>query len=342
MGYHYVWPPLFPGATREARLIVEDDGGVLGHERVTFIQRYHKELLRHDIDYRTVVISHGAERDINVFAYQYFTRHNVGELSKSGRGLLLVIDTHNDLVRLEVSQALEGVYTDGFVSYIQHRQMIPFFRTGRVADGILASTELIVSRAQQAVRGEAFAPPMDARTAGAGAANPARIGAGEDRSFRDGADVEATSSDPRAVLAAYREAMNQRNGNPELSIYTEETRAFLRQWTVTPAQMDNEAKNLTACPRGTVTVRAEYAVLRFPVSVRQCPPYFFRIEDDAWRLDLTMMSKAIRFNHRNEWHFDTQYHLEDEPYTFAFSDWRLDRHGFPWKADEPATETVRD
>lgn len=183
---------------------------------------------------------------------------------------------------------------------------------------------------------------MDARTAGAGAANPAHIGAGEDRSFRDGADVGAASNDPRAVLAAYREAMDRRNGSPELSIYTEETRAFLRQWTVTPAQMDNEAKNLAACPTGTLKVRAEHAVLRFPVSSRQCPPYFFRIEDGEWRLDLTMMSKAIRFNHRNQWHFDRQYHLENEPYMFAFSDWRLDRHGFPLKEDEPASETGKD
>lgn len=341
IGYRYVWPTLFPVASREARLIVEDDGGVLDHERAAFINLYHQELLNeHDIDYRTVVVSDGTDRDIDAFSYEYFNRHEVGELSETGRGLLLVIDTHNDLVRLEVSRALEGVYTDGFVSYIQHRQMIPFFETGRVADGILASTELVVARAQQAVRGEAFAPPMDARTAGAGAANPARIGVGEDRSFREGTDVEATSSDPRAVLAAYREAMDQRNGSPALSIYTEETRAFLRQWTVTPGQMDNEAKNLAACPRGAVKMRAEHAVLRFPVSVRQCPPYFFRMEDGVWRLDLTTMSKAIRFNHRNEWHFDTQYHL-DEPYMFAFSDWRLDRHGFPWK-NEATTEAVQD
>lgn len=343
LGYHYVWQSIFPGELRENRLVVEDDGGILGSERAAFISLYHKELLSdHDIDYRTVVLSDEVDRDIDAFSYKYFTGHNVGELSRSGRGLLLVIDTHNDLVRLEVSQALEGVYTDSFVSYIQHRQMIPFFRSGRVADGILASTELMVSRAQQAIRGQAFAPPMDARTAGAGAANPARIGTGEDSSFREGADVEAASNDPRAVLAAYREAMDQRNGNPELSIYTEETRVFLGQWTVTPAQMDNEAKNLAACPTGVLKVRAEYAVLRFPVSLRQCPPYFFRVEHGEWRLDLTMMNKAIRFNHRNQWHFYTQYHLENEPYAFAFSDWRFDRHGFPRKAEEVVTETEQD
>lgn len=342
IGYHYVWPSIFPGGPREDQIVVEDRGGILNQERAAFISLYHKALLNdHDIDYRTVVLSDTIDRDIDAFSYEYFTGHDVGGRSRSGRGLLLVIDTHNDLVRLEVSQALEGVYTDSFVSYIQHRQMIPFFQNGRVADGILASTELIVSRAQQASRGEAFAPPMEARTAGAGAANPALIGKGQDRSFRQGGDVEATSNDPRAVLAAYREAMDQRNGNPELSIYTEETRAFLRQWTVTPAQMDNEAKNLAACPTGTLKVSAAYAVLRFPVSSRLCPPYFFQIEDGEWRLDLAMMSKAIRFNHRNQWHFDAQYHLESEPYTFAFSDWRFDQHGFPLKTEQAATETER-
>ena len=59
------------------------------------------------------------------------------------------------------------------------------------------------------------------------------------------------------------------------------------------------------------------------------------------KLDLTMMRKAIRFNHRNEWHFDTQYQLENERYAFAFSDWRFDRQGFPREEGETAARTGR-
>lgn len=323
-GYRYATGP---GGADEG--IVHDDTGVLSREQAKFIHQYHKELLKeHDIDYRTV-IGAGIGDDINTFAFGYFSAHDVGRLSASGRGLLLVIDIERNLVRLEVSRALEGVYTDAFVSYIQHRQMIPFFQSGRVADGILASTELMVSRAQEAERGQAFVPPMEAGSAGAGATNPARIGTGKSGRFRDGPDVEPSANDPRAVLAAYREAMDRRNGSPELSIYTGKTQTFLRQWTVTAAQMDNQARSLEECPSGALKVKAGFAVLRYPVSSRRCPPYFFRMEDGRWRLDLTMMSKAIRFNHRNQWHFAPEYRRGGEAYTFAFSDWQFDEHGFP-------------
>lgn len=329
--YHYVWRAVFPGVDQA---IVQDDAGILSRDQVDGIRRYHAELLKeHDIDYRTVIRS-GVGGDISRFAFRYFAEHGVGRLSDSGRGLLLVIDADNDLVRLEVARALEGVYTDRFVSYIQHRQMIPFFRSERVADGILASTELIVTRAQDAERGRAFVPPMPAGTVGGGAVNRARIGAGDDGGFRDGRDVAAPANDPRAVLAAYRGAMAQRNGAPGLSIYTRGTQAFLSQWTMTPAQMDNEARSLEDCPERILKTEAIYAVLRHPVAARRCPPYFFKMEDGQWRLDLTMMSKAIRFNHRNHWHFDTAYGIRDRHYAFAFEDWSFDQRGFPHPAGD--------
>jgi uncharacterized protein len=89
--------------------------------------------------------------------------------------LLLVIDTELDRVRLEVSTSLEGVYTDAFVAYVQNRQMVPFFQSGRVADGIIATTELIVVRAQEAEAGNDFSPAMPARSMGGGATAPAGI-----------------------------------------------------------------------------------------------------------------------------------------------------------------------
>ena len=36
------------------------------------------------------------------------------------------------------------------VAYIEQRQMVPFFRAERIADGILATTELIVAQANEA------------------------------------------------------------------------------------------------------------------------------------------------------------------------------------------------
>ncbi len=68
------------------------------------------------------------------------------------------------------------------------------------------------------------------------------------------------------------------------------------------------------------------AVIRYPPGERACASWFFRRAGGAWALDLTMMQRALRFNHSNYWRFDMS---ARHPYRFAFDDWAFDRHGFP-------------
>ncbi|TNE30012.1 MAG: TPM domain-containing protein [Alphaproteobacteria bacterium] len=315
-------PPRFP--------TVYDEANLFDLDQLTGIDQYHAKLLQdHDIDYRVLTVKNDTPTDINQLSHTAFREQEVGSFSKSGRGLLLLIDAGQNEVRLEVSAALEPVYTDAFISYLQHRQMIPFFRTDRIADGILATTELIFTRAQDAAAGKEFIPPMESKSIGGGAANPANIGKGADNSFQNAPDVRAESNDPSVVLQAYLAAREKRNANPSLSIYSAGTRAMLKKWTVTPAQMDNEARSIRRCGAGETRIGDGYAVIRYAPKERQCSPFFFVFEDGAWRLDLTMMQKAMRFNHRNQWHFDQSWPPLSAPYGFAFRDWRFDRYGFP-------------
>ena len=48
----------------------------------------------------------------------------------------------------------------------------------------------------------------------------------------------------------------------------------------------------------------------------------FRLQESA----KAALSSAIRFNHENQWRFQTPL---PEHYRFAFDDWRIDRNGFP-------------
>ncbi len=67
-------------------------------------------------------------------------------------------------------------------------------------------------------------------------------------------------------------------------------------------------------------------MIRYPVEDRACAPWFFRRDGADWRLDLTMMQRAIRFGRTNAWRFAPGV---EHPYRFAFTDWTFDRHGFP-------------
>ncbi len=134
---------------------VEDGAGLMTEAERRVVTEYHNNLLAgHDIDYR-VVTARGLG-DIDQAAAARFETLARSLRSETGRGLLLVIDADQDLVRLEVSYALVGAFPDAFVAYVEQRQMDPFFERGRVADGILATTEMIVTRAQNAAANAGF------------------------------------------------------------------------------------------------------------------------------------------------------------------------------------------
>ena len=134
---------------------VEDSAGLMTEAERGFVADYHNKLLEgHDIDYR-IVTARGLG-DINQAAVARFEALAGNLRSGTGRSLLLMIDADQDLVRLEVSHTLESSYPDAFVAYVEQRQMVPFFESGRVADGILAATELIVTRARNAAANAGF------------------------------------------------------------------------------------------------------------------------------------------------------------------------------------------
>lgn len=305
---------------------VSDSADIFTEEQEKALTQYHAKLLEaYDIDYR--VVSGGNVGDIDAYAYMKFSEDSVGENSKTGRGLLLVIDPRQNLLRLEVSKGLEGVYTDAFVSYVEHRQMIPFFKAGRISDGILATSELIFGRAAEAAAGNDFDQEKMEGSSGGGVSNPAAIGSGmEEKSSVAMASPDAEA--PDAVVAAYLTAMEARNSNPDLPIYSAATRAMMQKWVVTPAQMDTVVKSYLKCAHDDTSVSGAFAVVRYRVEDRICSPYFLVFEDGGWKLDLTMMQRAIRFNHNNYWHFDTGSDAA-LPYMFAFRDWQFDEHGFP-------------
>jgi uncharacterized protein len=323
------------GYLRHLNSPVEDNAAVMDASGVKRLTTYRKAILdAYDIDLRIITIAGG--EDVNLFAARKFEAMKVGSQSDAGRGALFVVDTASDQVRLEVGRSLEGVYTDAFVKYIEERQMVPFFQADRVTDGILATIELIAGRARDAVAGKAFdlaGVTGFEKSTGAGAVSKARIGAGYRRPGTGDEPDVAASGKPLSVVDAYHRAMEAGNARPDLDIYTPATRQMMADWVVTPAQMRNMVREYGNCPKREEKIRGDHAVVRYGVRQRQCSPYFLqRGQDGVWRLDLTQMSNAIRFNHRNEWHFAGSI---PRGYAFAFDDWRFDEHGFPHPGRAP-------
>lgn len=306
--------------------MVIDQVGLLEPAEQRRLARYHG-LLRedYDIDYRLIL---GRDLgDLDLFSARRFQALDIGRASKRGRGLLLVIDTAANEIRMEVGRSLEPVYVDGLVAYIEQRQMTEFFAAGRVAHGILAATEMLVTRAQNAAENAGFADELwVAGSGGGGARTGARIDEGRSEPRSQSSAAAPASDSPRAVLEAYRRAMRARNDNPDLNFYSHATRTMNADWVITPAQMDNVAKSLDGCDMKHLDQRSGRAVLRAAFDERQCSPYFFIREEGRWRLDLRPMRDVLRFNHRNQWRLNL---AADTPYRFAFADWIFGPNGFP-------------
>lgn len=309
-------------------VLVDDQAALLHPEQQARIETFH-EFLREDfgIDYR--VVTTDTARDIDEHSAALFEDLGAGGLGDRGRGLLLLIDPSQDRLRLEVGYGLEGTFPDAFIAYVEQRQMVPFFRSNRVADGILATTELIVTRAQQAAKNAGLESEVWlAGSGGAGASTNARIGEGQVATVFETPTELRSGDSPTRVLMQYFTRMQDRDGNPELDIYTPASRHMLRDWVMTPAQMDNILKSYGRCQaeEERIDTGGRYGVIRYPVRQRQCAPWFFENIDGAWALDLTMMQRAIRFGRDNSWHFDP---YAEHPYDYAFLDWSFDSQGFP-------------
>jgi len=127
---------------------------------------YNEALLeRFDIDFRTITTT--ASDDIDIFANKEFANLQTKSRSKTGKAILMVINTAQDKVRLEVSMALEPIYTDAFISYIERKGFVPYFRNDTIADAIYMATELVMDRANDAKAGKEFMPPMESKSIGA-------------------------------------------------------------------------------------------------------------------------------------------------------------------------------
>jgi uncharacterized protein len=348
------------GDTGQRKIII-DEARILAPNPALMkaYEEYNNQLLKeYRIDLR--VITTNSDEDINTFANKAFEVFTKETTTKSGRALLLVINPKHNLVRLEVSMALEPIYTDAFISFIERQHMVRFFRDNRLDEGIFATTEAMYSRAQKAAQGKEFMADMPSKSIGGGAKRSADIGR-KNLTLRSKRDVVLPpSASPEDVLHAYMETRRGHNDNPNLSIFTDETKEFFQKWTVTPIQMDNEVQAFEKCS-GSETVIAkdrQHAAIIYPIKQRKCCPYLFKKEHGGWKLDFATMSKLIRFNTQEKWHFilnwkknlgkkryawlyQKQYLPKDvqallSPYLFAFVDTIYDSNGFVYDYWKPS------
>lgn len=320
--------PLLFNCQGQRELAVDDRAGLLSADQTERLLDLRRFLLKEQDIELVIITLDRKSSDLNQTTAELFEKHRIGSRTSGARGLLLTIDPKGRQARIEVGYDLEGIFPDGFIASLQYDQMLPFFQSGRIGHGIEALTELLVTQLH-AQRGSP--PPRSGNTThlsgGGGSTINTDAGDPTDIPTNTGATYLPQPT-PLATLMQYRDSLANRNKNPDLAIYTPETRQFFRDWLVTDAQQGNALRELESALAAAETIELDqYAVIRFPVKNRQASPYFLKSSQAGWQLDFATMSRTIRFNHRNQWHLVTY----DHPYMDAFKDYHFDQHGFPHK-----------
>jgi len=307
---------------------VYDYAGLLDEYSINRLNGYLSTFYKdNDIEFLALSVNTLNGEDINFWTNRVFANWKIGSKTSGQRGLLFVVAVKEKQVRLEVGYDLEVYFPDSFVGYIQNEQMKPFFEQGRIGAGIEATLELIIARADKYINTPS-AGRTDSFSGGAGAKRDIEIGSKE-KQIKPTIEVDlrqyfCAQDTPEKTFQLYLEASRRHIKEPDLGIYTDATKDFFRNWTVTNAQQDNE-RQFDNIPF-KINIQGDYAVIYYPDKDRTFSPFFLKKDQQGWQLDFATMSKVISFNQHNFWRFVSREH----PYMFAFKEYQIDENGFVW------------
>jgi len=124
---------------------VTDLVGILNPEiraRLTGILERVRE--RTGTEMAVLVVSSTAPESIEDYSIAVFDRWKIGQVGKDN-GLLFLVAVQDRRMRITTGYGLEGILPDGKVGEIRDRAVLPLFRAGRYADGILRGVEALAA-----------------------------------------------------------------------------------------------------------------------------------------------------------------------------------------------------
>jgi hypothetical protein len=293
-----------------------------------------------DIDMVVLILPGLQGNDIDDVATKVLSNWKIGENTKGLKGVLFLLAVEEERVRFEIGYDLEWIYPDSFAGYIERDQMAPFFERGRVQDGIAATLEMIIARANEKIQSRTYSPqdgakpgPGEFYSGGAGAGRRVQVKTAtipdEAEYPEDMVSLFVPQPTPEAAFLLDIEKCKRHIRGYDFDLYTDETRKISKDWVFTKAQMDNQV-NDTRGKTFTVHTKDDLALVVFEPRHRNCAPFYLQKNDLGWQLDMATMSRTIHFDMKNQAHIGkSQYFpiFKENGYTFGVN-------GFLYRMDE--------
>lgn len=253
-------------------------------------------------------------RKILDVATRMFTNWDIGR-ANNGKGILLLLSNKEKLIKVEVGYGAEGVFTDLFCGYIERKQLKPYFENNQVDEGLSATMEEFIGRAEGRLTDEEIKRKMEGYlSGGAGIERDIKIGdlAQKEELSEEEKKYFSAQPDPETLLKRWQEKIKRCIYDPTLEMYTEESRMLFRYAPKYSKELCRDLYQRYSRPY-EIKVRGNYAVVFYPGS-RKEGPELFKKTGKGWQIDTLSMGNWVRYNHSNDWFLGGSNH----PYMFAF------------------------
>lgn len=286
-----------------AQVLTHYEEGAHGYlSRIT--SRFHIEALI------VTVPSLPAGHDTATLANTLANRWRVGA-DQEGRGLLLLLVDDAKTVRLEVGYALEDVFTDSLVGFVEDLQLGPNYRAGDLGLALIAVLELLEQRAQLKAQ-NAYTPGQIAQAD----AELVAGGAGAARQLKEAEALsvggKAAGQGARSPEQAWQTMLSQWGGNrSDVDTYTAMTRLAMGD----PNEPDPRAVNALEHWRGAayqVRRAGNHAVIWFgAVDGWNNAPFLFCNTGEGWKFDVVHQRRLVIMAEAPKWQ------ISQGPYPYA-------------------------
>jgi uncharacterized protein len=308
---------------------VYDMAAVLAPQDLLRFEDYMAWIMREsDVDVRFVFVRGTGKRSIEEFAVGAVNTLRIGGKTRDERGVLLLYDVAGQRLKVEVGYGLEAYFPDAFVSYLVNDHAPMFFASGDLSVGLRLLLRLLQHRIREAVIGNSFDPrAVKAVEAGGYLSGGAGVSAAMplSKAFVSGAVTRMNAEErsrylarksPEETYSAYLDWLAGSKFDPEVDLFTPESRRYLLGFPLTPAYrhfifFGEYGKSHRIVRRG------DRAVLYF-TGTPFVSPHFFVHDAGRWRMDMAaeVRNTAEHVGGVYTWN----YRGAGDPYTAAFSD----------------------
>ncbi|NJD88769.1 MAG: TPM domain-containing protein, partial [Betaproteobacteria bacterium] len=259
----------------------------------------------------------------------------IGGKTREERGVLLLYDVSGSRLKIEVGYGLEGIFPDAFVNYLVRDHARLFFASGDLSVGLRLMLRLLQHRVREAVLGDAFDPTVlkglpsaTYLSGGAGVTSavprvdgaPAVPAGRLDPALRE--RLVAQDS-PHDAFARYLEWLARPVYDPDVDLFTTDTRRYLAQFPLSPAYAEFILMGELG-KRFTLVERGDLAILFFTGTPFTSPHFFVR-ESGKWRMDIAAEVRNTREFAGGR--FNWGYVGTNDAYSRAFADLLVNLRG---------------